>query len=215
MILLGSFGVAAEAAAEAVVADDSGLQGQQVVQGLGLGGSDAAGGVPPENFGMDGSEQFLHLRNGDLLQVFVKRAVLRGVPMPAAPSLGVAAGMVPVLDLGVVNAEVDALFAGGVGEFLDDIALERSGVHDVEGVGGLEHREAVVVLGGDDDVFHAGILGDFDEVIGIELGGVELVGVLVVLGDGNPGVVHDPFADAGDIACRGKRRRGRNRRPSG
>ena len=96
---------------------------------------------------------------------------------------------------------MEALFFAGVRELLDDVAFEGGGVHDIEGVGGLEHGETVMVLGGDDHVFLAGVLGEFDEVIGVELGGVELVGVLFVLGGGDLGVVLDPLAEVGNIAA--------------
>ena len=49
---------------------------------------------------------------------------------------------------------------------LSGIALERRGGDDVEGVGlRVEHGEAIVVLGGDDDVLHAGGFGEGDDVV--------------------------------------------------
>ena len=47
---------------------------------------------------------------------------------------------------------------GRLRSFLDDVALEGGGVHDVEEDVGFEHGEAIVVLGSDDDVPHTGIL---------------------------------------------------------
>ena len=94
-----------------------------------------------------------------------------------AASVGGAAGCGPVLSLRVVEAELDALLAALVGEFLERVALEGRGGDDVEGVGlGVEHGEAVVVLGGDDDVLHAGGFGQRDDVVRAEAGGVELLG---------------------------------------
>ena len=41
---------------------------------------------------------------------------------------------------------------------------------------GIKHRKAVVMLGGDDDVSHAGFFGEFDPGIGIELHRIEMAG---------------------------------------
>ena len=56
-----------------------------------------------------------------------------------------------------------------------------------------------MVLGGDDDVLHAGGFGEGDDVVRAEAGGVELRREGFVVGDGDGGVVHDPLADAGDL----------------
>ncbi len=40
----------------------------------------------------------------------------------------------------------------------------------------MEHGEAVVMLGGDDDVLHAGGFCDGDPCVGVEPGGIELGG---------------------------------------
>ena len=52
-----------------------------------------------------------------------------------------------------------------------------------------------MVLGGDDDVLHAGGFGEGDDVMRAEAGGVELFGEGLVVGDGDGEVVHDPLAD--------------------
>ena len=86
------------------------------------------------------------------------------------------------------------------GEFLQRVAMEGRGGDDVERVRlGIEHGEAVVVLGGDDDVLHAGGLGQRDDVVRGEAGGVELRCERLVIRDGDGAVVHDPLADAGDL----------------
>jgi len=61
---------------------------------------------------------------------------------------------------------------------------------------GAEHGKAIVVLGRDHDVLHAGILGDADPFIGIELHRIKLLGELLIFADGDFGVVHHPFANA-------------------
>ena len=84
-----------------------------------------------------------------------------------------AAGSGPVLGLGVVEAELDALLAAFFGELAEGVALEGSGGDDVEGVDlGVEHGEAVVVLGGDDDVLHAGGFCEGDDVVRAEAVGL-------------------------------------------
>ena len=139
------------------------------------------------------------------MEVGVEVAVLGLVPVVGGGVVvgaedGGAAGRGPVLGLGVVEAELEALLAALFGELAEGVALEGGGGDDVEGVGfGVEHGEAVVVLGGDDDVLHAGGFGEGDDVVGGEGGGVEAGGEGFVVGDGDGGVVHDPLADAGDV----------------
>ncbi len=78
--------------------------------------------------------------------------------------------------------------------------MKGCGRDDVEGIGlGVEHGEAVMMLGGDDDVFHPGRLGEGDDVMRIERRGVELRGESLVVLHRNGGVVHDPFANARDL----------------
>ena len=138
-----------------------------------------------------------------VVEVVVEAAVLGRVPVAGvvvvvAADGGGSAGGGPVLGLRVVEAEFDALLAALFGEFLEGVALEGGGGDDVEGVDlGVEHGEAVVVLGGDDDVLHAGGFGEGDDVVRGEAGGVEVFGEGFVVGDGDGEVVHDPLADVG------------------
>ncbi len=46
--------------------------------------------------------------------------------------------------------------------------------------------------------FMPGILSELHPGLGVELGGIELRGKLLVLLHRNSGIVHDPFAEAGD-----------------
>ncbi len=95
------------------------------------------------------------------MEIVVEVAVLCLVPviggwLVVAGFVGFTAGGGPVLILRVVEAEFDALLFAFSCQFLERVALEGSCGDDVEGVGlGVEHGKAVVVLGGDDNVFHA------------------------------------------------------------
>ena len=165
------------------------------------------GGVEPDDDGvlLVVFEELFDLGDGLVVEVVVEAAVLCLVPVAGglvvvAADDGGAAGGGPILRLRVVEAEFDALLAALFGEFFERVALEGGGGDDVEGVDlGVEHGEAVVVFGGDDDVLHAGGFGEGDDVVRAEAGGVELGGEGFVVGDGDGGVVHDPLADAGDL----------------
>ena len=91
------------------------------------------------------------IRRSRLLLLFIPR---RRVALAAAE-------IHPVLRLRIVGAETQAAGAHGLGEGFEQIALAPRGLHGVPvGIGGIIQREAVVVLGGDDDVFHAGVRGE-------------------------------------------------------
>ena len=107
-------------------------------------------------------------------------------------------GVVPIHDR-VVDAEPEPGAMGGLRQGLDRVALVRCRVHDVVARDlRVEDREAVVVLGRDDDVLHTGVLGDADPLLGIEAGRVEAMRVLLVLRDRDVRPRHDPLADPGD-----------------
>jgi len=103
--------------------------------------------------------------------------------------------MMPVLRLGVVEPETEARLPAGRRQLLERIALERRGVHDVVPAGRrAEHRKPIVMLRGDDDVLHPGVLGDAHPFIRVELHRVELAGQLGVFGDRDFAAVHHPLA---------------------
>ena len=122
--LLGRLGVALVAAAEAVVVDDAGLELEQGNQLLGALLVHVHRRVPPEHGGELAvvGEDFLHLRHGDLVNVIVHAPLLGRVPLAA----GGGAAVVPVLRLGVVEAELEAVFPAGGGEFLQRVAAKRA-----------------------------------------------------------------------------------------
>ena len=81
---------------------------------------------------------------------------------------------------GEVDAGSDALLAEG-GEELGGDVLAVGRVHDVERDRfGIPHGEAVVVLGGEHHVAEAGEAGETGESVGVEVGGVEGLGEILV-----------------------------------
>ena len=56
--------------------------------------------------------------------------------------------------------------------------------------------EAIDMLGGNDDVFHAGLFGHEHPVLGIVFRGVELLGEFLVFGDRDFSPAHDLLAEA-------------------
>ena len=105
--------------------------------------------------------------------------------------------MTPLADVGIVEAEPDALLLAGFGQFGHRIAFEGGRVDDVEGRQlRAEHREAVVMLGGDDDVLAAGLFGQLDPLVGVELRRVELGGELFIFLHRDFLVELHPFAAA-------------------
>ena len=117
--------------------------------------------------------------------VVVDVAVRRG------PFGGPVVAMVPV-GLGEVESRPKALGTEGVDEVEGDVGLRVAAVgavdtrHAIVGFGTAEHAETVVVLGGEDHILHAGVLGSGGHGCGVEPGGVEsfvegLVAVFVFL----------------------------------
>ena len=106
----------------------------------------------------------------------------------------------PVLSLGIVEPKFESLFLAGVSEFLHDVAAKRSLVDNVVFVvPGTKHGKAVVMFGGDDDVFHAGSFSSPDKLFSVEFDRVELLGVLFVLGDRNFAAAHHPLGAVGEL----------------
>jgi len=70
----------------------------------------------------------------------------------------------------IIPAHNDSLFFAFFGQLLHDIPPERRGVHHIViGIGRIKQAEAVVVLGGNDDVFHARFFGQAYPFFGAEL----------------------------------------------
>ena len=108
--------------------------------------------------------------------------------------------MMPILGLRVIKAEFHAVFGAGGRQLSKRVALERRGVINIVTIDfAMKHGKAVVMLGGDDHVFHARRLSERHPLLGVEFFGIKLLGVTRISGDGDFGVVHDPFAEAGDL----------------
>ncbi len=117
-----------------------------------------------------------------------------------AVAAGRASGVVPVLSLGIVEAQFDAIFLARRGKFLQRIALERGAGVNIEIIHGrVKHGEAVMVLGRDDDVFHPGVAGNFHPFLGVKFHWIELLDERRVVRDRNLLVEHDPFAEVGHL----------------
>ena len=109
-----------------------------------------------------------------------------------------AARSVPVLGLRVVEAQPDSRLGAGGSQCCHHVLPVGRGINNVVRMRRLEHGKAVVVLGGDHQVLHAGFLGNRHPLLGVELHRGELLSQLLVLGDWDLGVAHDPLAQAGD-----------------
>ena len=82
---------------------------------------------------------------------------------------------------------------------LEDVPIEQGKIHAVV-VGDLRvpHTEAVVMLGGDYNVLHSGVLNGLHPCVRIKLHRVELFRVFLVLRNRNICLFHDPFANSFD-----------------
>jgi len=106
-------------------------------------------------------QQFVHLP----VQVFDVLRVRRAVAI---------VGMVPV-GLRVVDAPLHSAAMAGVRNLAHDVfAIRRARAGDlIIGELRIELAEAVVVLGGEHEILHAGVLGKLHPLVGVELDRVE------------------------------------------
>ena len=146
-------------------------------EGLALFQGDGDGGVEP--YQADRSvlrEQLAHLGFGFVFEI-IGEVFGRGVKIPVVPR-GV--GVVPVLILRIVEAESNTVFLAGFGEVCHNIFAVRRGIDNVVvAARGVIHGKAVVVFGGDNEVFHTCIPREFGNRIGVEFYWIELRGRVV------------------------------------
>ena len=161
--------------AVAVVDEDAGLQlVDHAIQRLAVVvfGALAQAIEPEDVHGAVVGQQFAHLglQVGEVVRVPVGKGI----------------GVVPVR-LRVVEPEAQAGAVAGSGQFFDDVPMEWAvGGGDLVAVRlGVEFAEAVVVPAGEDEVFHAGGLGDGHPRVRIEIGGIEVAVEIVINLDGD------------------------------
>ena len=180
---------------EAVVLDEAGPDSEDIKDLLGVVIIHRHGHIPPEDRRGVAVvvREFLNLRDGDVSHVVRDIVLAFGVPVVAS------AAVRPIDGLGVIEPKLDAVFFAGFGEGLEEVFFVK-GRLDIPIVRcrGPE-RKAVHMLGGDDDVFHAGLFGHKHPVLGVVFRGVELFGEFLVFGDRDFGLAHDLLAEAWDF----------------
>ena len=142
-------------------------------------------------------EQLLELRLHVRLDVSAEVRVAPGprVVLRRIRRLGVR--VMPIHDR-VVHAEAQTLSVSGVGERLEGVAVEWRRIdHIVLRDLRVEEREAIVMLGRDDDVFHPRVLRDAHPFVRVVLHRIEGADELLVFRHGYFRSAHDPLADAG------------------
>ena len=106
-------------------------------------------------------------------------------------------GVVPV-DEGVVEADLEALGAEGLDQGAEQVAPGGGVGGLVVGEGGVPEAEALVVLGGDDEVLHAGVAGLLGPDARVVEVGVEVVEVLLVVFVADVLLVAHPLVAGGE-----------------
>ena len=103
-----------------------------------------------------------------VVEVLVEVAVLGAVSVTSGAAAREVVGVMPV-ELRVVEEQLDPLLAALLGQLLEHVALVGRALDDVP-IAHLrvEHGEAIVVLAGDGDVFHARGLGQRHPLGGVE-----------------------------------------------
>ena len=96
--------------------------------------------------------------------------------------------------MGIVDAELYTGLGTGFRQLSYGVAIERCVVHDVVIADPrIIHGEAVMMFGRDDDVFHAGLLGQCHPLLGIEIGRVECGRDCPVFLHRDLELLHDPL----------------------
>ncbi len=101
--------------------------------------------------------------------------------------------MVPVEDA-VVESELDAVFPAGFIQFGQNVPpFKRRTAHIKFGVIAVPKTKSIVVLGCDDQVFHARRLGRARDQVGIKLRRIKILDDLRIFFPGNLQIGRDPF----------------------
>ena len=95
----------------------------------------------------------------------------------------------------IIKVELHAISCTGLGQFFDDVALERRSIHAVISAGGgLEERKSIVMARGDGDIFCATVADSLHPCVGIEARGIEGLRQLGIFPAVDVLIVHHPFA---------------------
>ena len=95
----------------------------------------------------------------------------------------------------IIKVELHAISCTGLGQFFDDVALERCSIHAVISAGGgLEERKSIVMARGDGDIFCATVADSLHPCVGIEARGIESLRQLGIFPAVDVLIVHHPFA---------------------
>ncbi len=92
------------------------------------------------------------------------------------------------------------VLTAGFCQFVYDITFERGVVYDIEFAGiAFEHRESVMVFGGEYDILHTCIFGSQHQFLGIEVHGIEGAGFRTIFTYRYFATVHNPFRTASSL----------------
>ena len=147
-------------------------------------------------------QQFANLGQGFFPQITVqvRFAAFGGDGELPRPFLPYAVRFVPVLAVGVVDAEFQAVPPAAVRQFRDDVPVERRGARDGKiGILRVEHRESVMMLGRENQIFHSGSGGELHPSVRIEIPRIERGCEGLIVGCGDFRKAHDPFAEPGNL----------------
>ena len=104
--------------------------------------------------------------------------------------------MHPVLRVRVIQTKLDVVFACSFGQGLEKVFAIRRRIYNIPVTDrGIEQSKTIMVLGGDDDVLHASVLGHEYPCFRIVIYRVELLGILLIFRYRNLSIMHDPFAN--------------------
>ena len=150
--------------------------------------------VKPNEGGSVFAGDFLHLWKSDSVEIVL--AILgRALFFPVIQWL--AAFVIPILGVRVIKAELNVGLVTGCLEFLNRVPPKRGRLHKVVLTRfGVKESKSIVVLAGDDDVFHPSVLGDADPLFGIKFDRIEFRGERLVFFDRDFLGAHDPFASS-------------------
>ena len=131
-----------------------------------------------------------------VVQIFVPIALFRTAAGYARAAARIVIRIVPI-QLRVIKEQLHALPMAFVRQHLEHVLVIRRAVYDVPiALLGAPHREPVVMLAGDGDIFHPGVFRHRNPFGRVELGGIELRRQFFIIRHGDLFVVHHPFAAA-------------------